>query len=177
METESSLTHSKVSATSDPVRTPISHFLQIYLNIIFPSMPGSPKYSLSPHNFHRYHRLSGVSGCVTCGYQVFIGQCYMILPWMMCSMFTCTYLCIAPVRSVWGCRKVALVSVSLQRQAEICVWCHCSLPSTVCLYTQIEYTVNQIHCCVLTETNTPLQPFYCDIFHSMFRPLIRPSSG
>ena len=30
----------------DPVHTPTSHFLKIHLNIIFPSMPGSPKWSL-----------------------------------------------------------------------------------------------------------------------------------
>ena len=28
----------------DPVHTPTSHFLKIHLNIIFPSMPGSPKW-------------------------------------------------------------------------------------------------------------------------------------
>ena len=36
----------------DPVHTPTSHFLNIHLNIILPSMPGSPKWSLSfrfPH--------------------------------------------------------------------------------------------------------------------------------
>jgi len=31
----------------DPVRTPISHFLQIHLNIILPSKPRSPQWSLS----------------------------------------------------------------------------------------------------------------------------------
>ena len=30
-----------------PVHTPISHFLKIHLNITFPSMPGSPQWSLS----------------------------------------------------------------------------------------------------------------------------------
>ena len=36
----------------DPVHTPKSHFLKIHLNIFIPSMPGSPKQSLSlrfPH--------------------------------------------------------------------------------------------------------------------------------
>ena len=31
----------------DPVHTPTSYFLKIHLNIIFPSTPGSPKWSLS----------------------------------------------------------------------------------------------------------------------------------
>ena len=36
----------------DPVHTPTPHFLKIHLNIMFPSTPGSPKWSLSlqvPH--------------------------------------------------------------------------------------------------------------------------------
>ena len=36
----------------DPFHTPTSHFLKIHLKIILPSMPGSPKWSLSfmsPH--------------------------------------------------------------------------------------------------------------------------------
>jgi len=53
METEGSLPHSQVPATclypeparSNPYTT--SHFLKIYLNIILPSTPGSPKRSLS----------------------------------------------------------------------------------------------------------------------------------
>ena len=41
-----------VQSQLDPVHTPTSHFLKIHLNIILPSMPGSPKWSLSfrfPH--------------------------------------------------------------------------------------------------------------------------------
>jgi len=37
----------------DPVHSPTSHFLQIYLNIILPSMPGAPKWSLSFRFPHR----------------------------------------------------------------------------------------------------------------------------
>ena len=37
----------------DPVHTPTSHFLNIHLNIILPSMPGSPKWSLSPRFRHQ----------------------------------------------------------------------------------------------------------------------------
>ena len=53
-----SLLHFQVPATFpilshfDPVHTPTSHYLKIQLNITLPSMPGSPKWSLSfrfPH--------------------------------------------------------------------------------------------------------------------------------
>ena len=37
----------------DPFHTPTSHCLKIYLNIILPSMPGSPKWSLSFRFPHR----------------------------------------------------------------------------------------------------------------------------
>ena len=54
MEPEGSLPHSQVPAIrpfSEPARSspysPTSHFLKIYLNIILPLMPGSPKRSLS----------------------------------------------------------------------------------------------------------------------------------
>jgi len=38
----------------DPVHTPTSHFLKIYLNIIFPPTPGSPKWTLSLRFSHQY---------------------------------------------------------------------------------------------------------------------------
>jgi len=37
----------------DPVHAPTSHFLKIHLNIIVPSMPGSPKWSVSLRFSHR----------------------------------------------------------------------------------------------------------------------------
>jgi len=47
----------------DPVHTPTSHFLKIHLNIIFPSMPGSPKWSPTfrfPHQKSVYASLSTI---------------------------------------------------------------------------------------------------------------------
>jgi len=37
----------------DPVHTPTSHFLKIHLNIILPSTPGSPKWSLTLSILHQ----------------------------------------------------------------------------------------------------------------------------
>ena len=51
----------------DPVHTPTTYFLKIHLNIILPSMPGSPKWSLSlrfPHQTPVY--ASPLPMCATC---------------------------------------------------------------------------------------------------------------
>ena len=57
MEPESSLPKSQVPATFplswasfDPAHTPTHHFLKIHLNIILPSTPGSPRWSLPAYD-------------------------------------------------------------------------------------------------------------------------------
>ena len=52
----------------DPVHTPTSHFLKIHLNIILPSTPGSPKWSLSlrfPHQNSVYASFLPHTRCMT----------------------------------------------------------------------------------------------------------------
>jgi hypothetical protein len=66
MEPEGSLPHSRVPATCpypEPARSspyPTSHSLKIYLNIILPSTPGSPRWSLSLRFPHQNSVLSVV---------------------------------------------------------------------------------------------------------------------
>ena len=79
METEGSLPHSQVPTTCpilsqlDPVCTLTSHFLNTHLNIILPSMPGSPKRYPSlrfPHQIPIY--ASPLSICATCPTQLIL---------------------------------------------------------------------------------------------------------
>ena len=45
--------HAPILSQLNPIHTPTSHFPDIHLNIIFPSTPGSPKWSLFCRSHHQ----------------------------------------------------------------------------------------------------------------------------
>ena len=95
----------------DPVHTPTFHFLNIHLNIILPSMPGSPKWSFLPGFFTKTLYTPLLSPiCATCPAhliplffitQTILGEEYRLLSSSLCSfLYSPCYL--VPLRSKYS---------------------------------------------------------------------------
>ena len=60
----------------DPVHSPTCHFLKIHLNIILPSTPGSPKWSLTLRFPHQNPAYASLLPHIYCGLLI-----YLLTPW------------------------------------------------------------------------------------------------